>query len=325
MKRMLLALMGLACAAAATAQSYQPPEHTQGPPPPFRTSGADEYALFADVGLAVERDRGPKWSLAEHRRLDRALAAVAPQRKGVVDAYVVAVGLDSDPVFGREAREAGRVLSRRYDAAGRTIVLAGSDGSGDSTLPRGSPDAVNAALARVAEAMDPKEDVLVLYLTAHGGPFGVVYNDGDQGYGAISPYRLWSTLRDLGIERRMVVVSACYAGVFVPLLATPDSVVVTAASWDRTSFGCMSDNDWTFFGDALVNHAFRKAQPVAAAFDEAKGLIGAWETDGKLTPSQPQIAVGASANTWLAALEARTPRAATAPVGKPATAALGAP
>ena len=79
-----------------------------------------------------------------------------PQRKGVVDAYVVAVALDSDPVFSREAREAGKVLSRRYDAAGRTIVLAGTDGSGDSKLPRGSPDNIAAALARVAEVMDPQ-------------------------------------------------------------------------------------------------------------------------------------------------------------------------
>ena len=49
--------------------------------------------------------------------MTRALATLQPQRKGVVDAYVVTVGLDSDPVFGREAREAGKVLSRRYDAA----------------------------------------------------------------------------------------------------------------------------------------------------------------------------------------------------------------
>ena len=37
---------------------------------------------------------------------------------GVVDAYVVVAALDADPVFNREAREAGRVLARRFDAAG---------------------------------------------------------------------------------------------------------------------------------------------------------------------------------------------------------------
>ena len=215
------------------------------------------------------------------------------------------------------------MLARRYDAAGRTIVLGGSDGSKDSDLPRASPEALAAALARVAEAMDPREDVLVLYLTAHGGPFGIVYNDADQGYGAVSPYRLWSMLRELGIERRMVIVSACYSGVFLPLLSTPASVVMTAASSDRTSFGCQADNDWTYFGDALVNRAFRKPQALPGAFGEARALIDGWEAAAKLKPSQPQLFVGPQAGSWLAALDARTPRTATSPVGRPATAPSG--
>jgi hypothetical protein len=202
------------------------------------------------------------------------------------------------------------------------VVLAGPDARGDATLAMGSPAALATTLARVAEAMQTREDVLVLYLTAHGSPFGIVYNDGDAGYGAISPYRLWSMLRELGLERRIVLLSACYAGVFVPLLATPDSVVATAAAMDRTSFGCRADNDWTFFGDALVNHALRKPIGMALAFGEARAMIAGWEASGRLTPSNPQLAIGADTGRWLAALEARVPRASGAPVGRPATDAL---
>lgn len=275
---------------------------------------------MADGGGQIEHGRPARWSLAEHRRLATSLAALQPQRKGVVDAFVVAVALDSDPVFGREAREAGRVLARRYDAAGRTIVLAGSDGSAESQLPRGSPDNIAAALARVAEAMDPAEDVLILYTTSHGAPLGVVYSDGDQGYGALSPYRLWQTLGDLGIVNRMILVSACYSGVFVPLLQSPTTVVVTAAASDRSSFGCVSDNDWTFFGDALVNHALRKPQPLAAAVAEATTLISGWERGEALTSSNPQVSIGADVARWLTPLESRSPRAASAPVGRSAIA-----
>jgi len=321
----ILGVAGLALAMGASARpqstpSYDPPQHTL-PPPAVGASPAD-YASYADQGMQIERDRGPQWELAEHRRLDRALAALQPQRKGVVDAYVVAVALDSDPVFGREAREAGKVLSRRYDAAGRTIVLAGSDGSAESGLPRGSPETLSLVLARIAELMDPKEDVLVLYTTSHGAPLGIVYNDGNQGYGAISPARLWNLFGTLGIEKRLVIISACYSGVFVPMLATEDSVVITAASSERTSFGCQADSDWTFFGDALINHALRKPQPLAAADDEAKRLIVAWEAKGRLTPSDPQISIGAKASTWLAALDRRTPGGTTPPVGRPAVTLL---
>src|SRR5690606_3024205 len=109
-----------------------------------------------------------------------------PQRRGTVDAYVVAIALDSDPVFAREAREAGRVLSRRYDAAGRTITLAGPDGRSGG-LPKGSITSLTLALARIAELMDPNEDVLVLYSTSHGAPVGLAYHEGDTGYGILSP------------------------------------------------------------------------------------------------------------------------------------------
>jgi hypothetical protein len=318
-------IVGMALAALASppaaAQGYQPPRHL-GASPLFDGMSPEYIAALADGGVALEHDRAPADVLAEHRRLAGALAALQPQRRGTVDAYVVAVALDSDPVFGREAREAARVLARRYDAAGRTLVLGGSDGTGPSDLPMGSPANIAAALARIAELMDGREDVLVLYTTSHGAPIGIVYNDGDQGVGAISPARLWQMLSALGIENRLVLLSACFSGVFVPMLQSPTTAVVTAASADRTSFGCQADNDWTFFGDALVNHALRKAQPLAAAAAQAQATIAGWEGQGRLTPSHPQVAIGADVSRWLAPLEARMPRGETPPVGRPATAIL---
>ncbi len=310
----------LALAAASATAQYSPPQHTQ-PPPFFGTTSPQEAARLADLGVEIERGRAAADMLAEHRRLERTLAGIGPQRKGVVDAYVVAVGLDSDPVFGREAREAARVLSRRYDAVGRTVVLASGDGSGASVTPRGSPANLAAVLARVAEQMDRQEDVLVLYTTSHGAPLGIVYNDGDQGFGAISPARLWSMLTALGIRNRLVLVSACYSGTFVPILASASTAIVTASSYDRTSFGCQSDNDWTFFGDALINHALRTPQPLASAAAEAQRTIGGWEAQAALIPSQPQVSIGSEAAGWLAAIERRLPPA-TASVGRPATSVL---
>lgn len=321
--RVLAALAGLLLpllAGTSAAQQYQPPRRSE-PPPLYGYLPEPELLKMANAGLTVERNRGAADILAEHRKLAQALGGVQPQRKGVVDAYVLSVGLDSDPVFGREAREAGRVLSRRYGADGRVITLAGTDGSGPSPLPIGSPEAIAAALARIAELMDKEEDVLVLYTTSHGAKWGIVYSDADHGFGAISPYRLYQMLDGLGISNRLILLSACHAGVFVPVLASPTTVVASAASAENTSFGCAAENDWTFFGDALVNHALRKPQPFAAAWKEADGTIDGWERQGKLTPSQPQISVGKQTG-WLAALEGRMPRTASAPVGKPATLAL---
>ncbi|WP_294059357.1 C13 family peptidase [Sphingomonas sp.] len=274
------------------------------------------------LGPQLERGRSARQLLEDRRRRERALDALTPQRAGVVDAYVVSVALDSDPVFAREAREAGKVLSRRYGAAGHTIVLAGDTGRGAPPLPQGNPESLTLAIARAAELMDREHDVLVLYVTTHGAPVALAYHDGDEGYGLVSPARLAAIFDELGIRNRLLILSACYSGIFVPSLADAHSVVVTAAASDRTSFGCSAENDWTFFGDALVNHALRKPQPLEAAVREARGLIDDWERSNGLTPSNPQIAMGADVSAWLAPLEASMPKVASPPAGAPATDAL---
>lgn len=318
--RLILWALAALTAVPAVAQSDGAPQHSKQWPRFFAEAGAGETL---DLGVQLEQGRSAKWLLADRQRLARALDAVAPQRSKLVDAYVISIALDSDPVFAREAREAGAVLARRYDAAGRTLVLAGSNGRGGPPLPSGSPESLALALARVAEQMDREQDVLVLYTTSHGARMGLAYHDGDQGYGLLAPARLAAILDELGIRNRLLILSACYSGIFVPPLADARTVLVTAAASDRTSFGCRAENDWTFFGDALVNHALRKPQPLEAAASEARDRIIAWETEGGLTPSNPQLAVGADAAAWLAPLEARIPRAATPPVGAPATDALG--
>ncbi|OYW44531.1 MAG: peptidase C13 [Sphingomonadales bacterium 32-68-7] len=325
----LAAFLAVALAIPATAQqsapeAIHPPPHTA--PFPNLGIGQTQGQVQSSLALGPELNRGgsARDLLAERRRLDAALAALQPQRRGTVDAYVVAIALDSDPVFAREAREAGKVLTRRYGAAGRAITLAGPDGRSGG-LPKGSLTALTLTLARIAELMDPAEDVLVLYSTSHGAAEGLAYHYGDSGFGLLSPYRLGSVLAELGIQRRIVMLSACYSGVFVPYLQGRDTAIVTAASADRPSFGCQAQNDWTFFGDALINNALRKPQQLSAAAGEARQAIARWEATYALDPSQPQVVMGDGVAQWLPGLEARIPREATAPVGTPSVASFPVP
>ncbi|MFM9852733.1 MAG: C13 family peptidase [Sphingomonadaceae bacterium] len=269
----------------------------------------------AGQGASWEQGRSATWELSQQKRLASALLSLKPQRPGVIDAYLVVVGLDADPVFGREAAEAAKVLARRYDAVGRTILLS----AGSPTAPNGSPAFLAASLAAVAAKMNLKEDALVLYTTSHGGhDVGLAYRDGENGYGLIAPQRMAALLAELKIERRLVMISACYSGQFVGALAHPDTAIVTAADDDRTSFGCAPGNDWTYFGDALINNELRKRQPFEKAAAAATALISSWEFAEGLTPSKPRLFIGESARLWLAKLEARIPPGTTPKVGRPA-------
>lgn len=283
-------LAGLALAAPATGQMPRP-----------------DYAALPETAAQ---------QLDEHRRIAAALSALKPQRPGVVDAYVIVVALDSDPVFSREAREAGRVLASRFDAAGRTIVLANDEGDRKADAV-GSPHTLALALARVAELADRKEDVLVLYSTSHGeADGGIIYRDMARGAGLITPQRFAGLLEPLGFKNRLLIVQACFSGQFVAPLRRPGTVVVTAAAEDRTSFGCQAGNDWTLFGTALINHALRQPLPLDAQLSRAKALIAAAEEEAGLPASNPQVSMGAETSAWLKALDERAPKVASAPVGE---------
>lgn len=249
--------------------------------------------------------------------MERALGAMQPQRPGTVDAYVIVAALDTDPVFRREAREAGRVIASRFDAQGRTIVLA-EDEDGDKAHAAGTPKHLEMALVRAAALMDRNEDVLILYTTSHGTPrLGLNYKDPVRGSGVITPAQLTAMLAPHGFQNRLIILQACYSGQFIPALAGPRTVVATAASATRPSFGCSPGNDWTFFGHALVNQAMRKPDTFVRQFRRALVAIYGWEKKLGINSSNPEISVGSEAATWLAALDARAPKSESAPVGNP--------
>jgi Peptidase C13 family len=275
-----------------------------------------ENIAAAEEGFAKEQARDAKWLLDQHERLSAAIAAVKPQTPGVIDAFVVVAGLDSDAVFIKESTEAAKVLAHRYNAEGHTILLATG---AEKTAPQGSPSNLAIALSAMAAKMDLKEDVLVLYTTSHGNPkIGIVYRDGEKGFGMIAPQRLEGLLDSLGIKRRLLMISACYSGIFVPVLKNEDSIIITAASDKRSSFGCSPGNDWTFFGDALINNALRTPEPLEKSVKDAFKLVETWETTLGLVSSDPQVSFGKKSDDWLLALEKQMPTDVTAKVGKPA-------
>ena len=277
---------------------------------PLRTIAACCVALLG-AGIALAQ------ALDDRQRVDAALGKLEAQRPGVVDAYVVVAALDTDPVFGREAREAGRVLANRFDAAGRTVVLASDEGTDQADAPA-SPEVLARALGGVASRMNRNEDVLVLYTTSHGSPgAGLNFRDPARGEAVIAPAQLAAMLALPGFKNRLVIIQACYSGQFVDALAGPRTVVATASSSMKPSFGCSAGNDWTFFGHALINQAMRQPDSFARQLRRAYVTILGWEQRLGLGTSSPQVSIGAETAGWLAALDARKPKTASAPVGRP--------
>ena len=225
--------------------------------------------------------------------IERALAGIAPGRPGTRELYFVGFAPDaSEEVFLKEMRFVKRLFDERFGAAGRSIALASSRDALDE-FPIASVTNLGRALKRVGESMNGDEDLLFLFVSAHGlRDHRLSAVQPPLELAPLTPTALARLLQDAAIKWRVVVISACYSGGFIEPLRDDNSIVITASAPDRNSFGCEPGRDFTYFGQAYFRDALAKTRSYAQAFELAKDLVGRQEAEEKLTPSLPQIWVG---------------------------------
>jgi hypothetical protein len=209
---------------------------------------------------------------------------------------VVSFGLFGDQsVFQSEATGAAQVVADRFET-GPIEVQYNSKKGGSATT-----QALARSLRIAAGRMDAEKDVLFLILTSHGSPDGLAIKAGRLAQ-TLTPFHLAEMLAETGVRHKVVIISACYSGVFIPRLANPDTLVISAADANHPSFGCEDKAKWTYFGDAFFNFALRRAEGLTDAFATARALVRKRELREHFEPSNPQIAGGANMQPLLAAL-----------------------
>jgi hypothetical protein len=162
--------------------------------------------------------------------------------------------------------------------------------------------------------------VLFLSISSHGSDEPAIAVANSQlALDDMRPEDLADALREAGIQWRVIVISACYAGGFIDSLRDARTIVITAAAPDRTSFGCSSDSDLTYFGEAFYRDALPGARSLREAFDHAKSAIAARENAEGVTPSNPQAYFGAEIEARLEALAAAAALNGPPPLAVPGT------
>ena len=189
---------------------------------------------------------------AQRALLKSAVGRLAPQRKGVTDLYTIGVaGWADEDVFIKELDGALASLTKVLPIDDRVVRLVNRPDT-MKTLPLATRDNIAAAMRAVGEVMDKAEDVLILFMTSHGTRGGFVLQLPGQRPVEFAPRELAKILDSAGIQNRMVIVSACYSGTFVPPLANDNTIVITAADARNPSFGCAPGREWTYLRRCLL-------------------------------------------------------------------------
>ncbi len=245
---------------------------------------------------------------AQQQLLARQLDAVAPARPGAVDLYAITFAPYADQdVFMRESQVVADTMDSRFGARGRTLQLVNNL----TTLDRfawATPLNLKRSIDRVAQRMDRDKDILFIHLTSHGGSNGHLAAEFfpltvDQ----LTPRMLRTWLDEAGVKNRVISISACFSGSWVAPLAGADTLVMTAADADHTSYGCGSKSTLTFFGQAMYAEQLRHTWSFEDAHAASRTLIDQREKEAGKSDgySNPQISVGARIRGPLKALEAR--------------------
>lgn len=209
----------------------------------------------------------------------------------------------SQNVFMREINTVTALFEARFTSPERSLTLI-NNAQTVRTAPLATKTALELSLQRFGKVMNTENDVLFLYLTSHGSrehhlsiEFTPLRLDD------LTPADVKKMLDDAGIKWRVIVISACYSGGFIDELKSDDTLIITAAASDKTSFGCSDEESFTYFGKAYFDEALRQTDSFIDAFYTAKASVTEREKAQGYESSNPQIALGSAIENKLREFE----------------------
>jgi hypothetical protein len=229
------------------------------------------------------------------------ITPAAPEHPGIY--FVGFAGVGRQKVFADEIKLAAQRISDHYDSAQRTVLLL-NDRRDVESYPLATVAGLKLALKGVAAKMHLEQDVLFLALSSHGSADpSLSVSNGELSLRDLSGADLADALRASGIKWKVIVISACYAGAFIDALRDDNTIILTAAAADRTSFGCSDNGSLTYFGEAFYRDALPRSASLQEAFSRATIDIAGREQRESIRASNPQAFFGPAMEKKLAEIE----------------------
>ncbi|WP_111859974.1 C13 family peptidase [Acinetobacter sp. CFCC 10889] len=239
---------------------------------------------------------------AQSTVLNKALEQVQYGEFAQTHWYFLGVAGGTQDVFKYEIERIKEQFDTRFGTFGRSIELINNPET-RTTIPLASKTSMELALRRIGQQMNRESDVLFLYMTSHGLQNQFEMENDPLDLDDVDPKWLRDTLDKSGARWKVIVISACYSGSFIPALQAPDTLIITASAADRASFGCSNEADYTYFGRAFFDQAMREQTSLKAVFQQASETVAKWENAQGFEPSEPQWVIGKNIELVLPQLE----------------------
>lgn len=229
----------------------------------------------------------------QNELLTKAFDVIEQQNPEAVDLYLLSIAGDGrQAVFRREVQFVEDLFAENFNTHEKSISLINSVDSVES-YPLATKTSIEKSINYLASIMDTSQDILFVFLTSHGSKkFDFELGQTGMDFPDINAEHLANYIQNAGIKWKVVVVSACYSGGFIPFLQDENSLIITAAAAENTSFGCSDTADFTYFGEAYFKDALAQTNDFVEAFEIAKEIVSKREKEDKYEESMPQIYLG---------------------------------
>lgn len=219
--------------------------------------------------------------------LNAALEAIAASTPAIELYSLVLAGDGKQSVFMREADYVNDMLAHRFASHGQISLVNHRDHLLDR--PMATRENLHRAAKMLAERTGP-EDLVFIYLTSHGSQeHELVLEQPRLQLSDLPADELAAALAPLKKRDKIIVISACYSGGFIPALKDEKTLIMTASRADRVSFGCSEEADFTYFGNALFAQALNQTDDLQQAFKLAKHYVAERELTDNYEASEPQM------------------------------------
>ncbi|MCF2871916.1 C13 family peptidase [Octadecabacter sp. G9-8] len=232
---------------------------------------------------------------ADQGGTDTSASTALPQARN----FVFSWGMFADPVFDRDVVTFNRTFANVYGAPADIDAF----GFTSSRLSTPDPAVMQSELVEMAAQAVDGRDTVVVMLTSHGSPDLMAVKTQPNGpVSAVSADTLAEFLAPLANDRQILILQACFSGSLIDELRSPNRIIMTAASADRSSFGCNPESDNTWFIRSL-NRAMLEVGAQGGSWEQifarTRALVAADEAANGYPASNPQRFVGANMrSTW---------------------------